>query len=241
MLVDTRSRHSKTKVSKEVCLADAATDKHNRAVLALDSDILSKVIHRFVTDAPASAKSEQSQVMHPLRKIIALRAGALLLVTAAIWQQQDARAGAQDMPTAEPWQAPLSAPMALINPYFQPTSDYSAGHRGVDYRVNDADPVFAPVDSIIWFSGTVVDRQVLTLRTLSGDLLEFEPVCSAKSAGEQIRAGDEIGQICPGTSNYRNHCTGQTCMHFSLRTSEGYLSPLVRFGSLAPTVLLPRY
>lgn len=177
--------------------------------------------------------------MHPLRKIVAVRAGALLLVTAALWQQQAARAGAQEPPQIDPWQAPLSAPLRLINPYFQPNSDYSAGHRGVDYRVKIDAPVFAPTDSTVWFSGTVVDRSVISLRTASGDLLEFEPVCSPLSLGEKVETGAVIGSICPGTSNYRNHCEGQTCMHFSLRTADGYLSPLVRYGSLAPTVLLP--
>ncbi|MEN9749631.1 MAG: hypothetical protein RL149_709 [Actinomycetota bacterium] len=179
--------------------------------------------------------------MHPLRKIVAVRAGVLLLVTAALWQQQAARAGAEEPPQSDPWQAPLSTPLRLINPYFQPNSDYSAGHRGVDYRVLEGDSVYAPTRASVWFVGKVVNRAVITLRTHSGDLLEFEPVCSHLLAGDPVESGQELGQICEADQSYRPHCIGQTCMHFSLRTAEGYLSPLVRYGSLAPTVLLPRF
>ena len=172
--------------------------------------------------------------MHPLRKIVAVRALALLLVSAALWQEQQTAAKATDV-----WLAPLNAPLQLINPYYQPTSDYSAGHRGIDYRVKQGDSIYAPTDSVIWFNAKVVDRPVVTLRTRSGDLLEFEPACSSLPAGVEVRAGQEFASVCPADANYHQHCEGQLCLHFSLRTDRGYLSPLVRYGTLAPTVLLP--
>ncbi len=177
--------------------------------------------------------------MHPLRKIVLTRAMAILLISVALWQQQNAKAGADEIPTLQPWQAPLSAPLQLINPYFQPSSDYSAGHRGVDYRVKVGEPVFAPTDSTVWFSGKVVDRQVLSLKTRAGDLLEFEPVCSTLIAGTDVVAGQPVAATCQPDASYRQHCADQLCLHFSLRTLNGYLSPLVRYGNLAPTVLLP--
>lgn len=221
---------AKQRSQKRFCLADAARDKHNSGFRA----VASKVIHRFWPYSPASAKSEQSRVMHPLRKIVVVRALALLLVSAALWQQQQTAAKATD-----PWRAPLTAPLQLINPYYQPTSDYSSGHRGIDYRVKIGDPIFAPADSVIWFNSKVVNRPVLTLRTQTGDLLEFEPACSSLPASTSVSAGQEIAKACPADANYRQHCQGQVCLHFSLRTDRGYLSPLVRYGALAPTVLLP--
>ena len=177
--------------------------------------------------------------MHPLRKIVLTRVMALLLISVALWQQQNGKAGADELPATEAWQAPLAAPLQLVNPYFQPNSDYSAGHRGVDYRVRLGDRVFAPTDATIWFNGKVVDRQVVSIRTRAGDLLEFEPACSDLAASAEVSVGQPIAIVCQPDVNYRQHCSEQMCLHFSLRTPAGYLSPLVRYGSLSPTVLLP--
>lgn len=179
--------------------------------------------------------------MHPLKKIVATRALALLLVATALWQQQQSAAKADELTADSPWQAPLAAPLHLINPYFQPNSDYSAGHRGVDYRVALDDLIYAPTDATVWFIGKVVDRQVVSLRTKSGDLLEFEPACSPLTQGDQVTAGQTIAAVCEADLNYRQHCQSQLCLHFSLRTDRGYLSPMVRYGSLSPTVLLPEH
>ena len=174
--------------------------------------------------------------MHPLRKATIAKAMALALVSVAMWQYQSGQSLAS--PTQQ-WSAPLDAPLQLVNPFYQPNSDYSAGHRGVDYRVQPDQRVLAPTDAVVWFSGQVVDRSVLSLRTPSGDLLAFEPVCGKFAVGQSVKRGEVIGQVCEATPNYRQHCEGQLCLHFSLRTSSGYLSPLVRWGALSPTVLLP--
>lgn len=179
--------------------------------------------------------------MHPLRKIVVARALALALVTLAIWQQQAASADAQPATVVEPWLAPLDAPLHLVNPYFQPSSDYSAGHRGVDYRVALGQQIYAPVDSTVWFVGKVADRDLISVRTKTGDLIEFEPACSQLAAGQQVLAGQAIATVCEADEGYRQHCNDQRCLHFSLRTGLGYLSPLVRYGELSPTVLLPAH
>lgn len=162
---------------------------------------------------------------------------ALVLISLAMLQFQAKSAEAQ--PVAEIWQPALEAPMRLINPFYQPNSDYSSGHRGVDYAVQLGQPVFAPSDGEIWFAGEVVNRAVLTLRTPSGDLVSFEPVCSGLKKGDRVAAGQTLGLICPGRHSYVGHCETETCLHYSLRTQSGYLSPLVRWGALAPSVLLP--
>ncbi len=177
--------------------------------------------------------------MHPLRKIVVARVLALALVTLALWQQQAATADAQTTPPPERWLAPLDAPLHLVNPYFQPSSDYSAGHRGIDYRVELDQQIYAPVGGSVWFAGEVADRNLISIRTKAGDLIEFEPACSQLQAGQQVFAGQPIATVCDASENYRQHCDWQRCLHFSLRTTLGYLSPLVRYGELAPTVLLP--
>lgn len=242
---------AKPRSQKRFDLANTAIHKHNSGVRALAS----KVIHRFARDEPGSSGLGQSQVMHPLRRIVFTRAMAVAMLSLAMWQQQNAPVSATDTVATgsdqstesdqaqvswqASWQVPLQAPVHLINPYRQPNSDYSAGHRGIDYRVFDGQTVFAPTDSKVWFVGKVVDRSVLTLRTDSGDLVSFEPVCSELRPADRVKNGQPIGAVCAADKSYRQHCDGQLCLHFSLRGPAGYLSPIVRIGGYSPTVLLP--
>lgn len=160
---------------------------------------------------------------------------ALALAMALSWQQASG-AKAESEPV---WVAPLDAPIELINPYRQPNSDYSAGHRGVDYLVTDGQSIYAPTDATISFNHFLADRPVLSLKTATGDLLEFEPACSPLAVGTQVAAGDAIANVCPAAPNYHQHCDQELCLHFSLRTARGYLSPIIRYGAMAPSVLLP--
>ena len=202
---------------------------------------------------PNPCPQRQPCLMRQIKRfrLIGLALGFSLAI--AMWQHPlSAHADAQplsahaDAQPTEPsgaqvaWQPPLSAPLVLVTPYFQPTSDYSAGHRGVDYRVNLSQPVFAPTAAQVWFAGKVVDRSVLSLRTSDGQLLEFEPACTDLRAGTWVKAGQPVASICDADPSYSQHCLMARCMHYSLRTSEGYLSPLIRTAELTPSVLLPR-
>ena len=138
---------------------------------------------------------------------------------------------------AELWRAPLKQPV-LAREFRQPNSDWSAGHRGVDYLVTKAQPVFAPHDGVISFDGLVVNRSVLSIRHGNGYISSFEPVCSALKPGDSVKTGEPIGISC-FTSNYVSHCLPKFCLHFSLRTENGYLSPLLALGELSPSRLKP--
>lgn len=173
--------------------------------------------------------------MNQFRRVKMYGGFALALAMALSWQQVTG-AKAENGPA---WVAPLEAPMQLINPYRQPNSDYSAGHRGVDFQVNVGQPIYAPTEATVSFNQYLVDRAVLVLKTEAGDLLEFEPACSSLAVGQQVKAGDSIAEVCPASPEYRKHCERGLCLHFSLRTARGYLSPIVRYGALAPSVLLP--
>lgn len=167
------------------------------------------------------------------------------MLSLALWQQQTSSGSALSTETTplsdsgESWQVPLATPIHLIHPYRQPNSDYSAGHRGIDYRVFEGQAILAPTDATVWFVGKVVNRSVLSLRTSSGDLVAFEPVCSELKPGDRVKTGQPIASACTADSSYRQHCEAQLCLHFSLRGPEGYLSPIVRIGGYSPTVLLP--
>lgn len=129
--------------------------------------------------------------------------------------------------------------MHLVRPYLQPNSDYSAGHRGVDYEVSAGQAIFSPTEAKIHFNQNLVDRPVLSLETSNGELLEFEPACSSLAVGTKVSAGQAIAFVCQASATYKQHCQDVLCLHFSFRTPRGYLSPIVRYGALAPSVLLP--
>lgn len=136
------------------------------------------------------------------------------------------------------WILPVS-PAALMNPYRQPSSDYSAGHRGVDYRVSLGQSVVAPASGQVAFVGKVVNRDLITISHDGGYKTEFEPVCSNLARGASVSIGEQIGEICDADSGYRQHCAQTRCLHFSMRLGGQYLSPLAVIGGMSPSRLLP--
>ena len=126
----------------------------------------------------------------------------------------------------------------LLNPYRQPNSDYSAGHRGVDYRVAIGEQIFAPADGTIAFAGQVANRKLLTIKHNLNLVSELEPVCALSAVGTVVRLGQAIATVCNDLPGYVWHCP-DTCVHFSLRSNGKYLSPLALIGGLSPSRLLP--
>lgn len=131
---------------------------------------------------------------------------------------------------------PFAEPLPIINQYRQPNSDYSAGHRGVDFLAPIGTVILAPADGEIWYSAHLVNRPVLSLRH-DGELLsEFEPACSTLRRGEKVELGQAIGFVCSADVDYRQHC--DECLHFSTRLNGEYLSPMYLLGLLNPSRLL---
>lgn len=135
------------------------------------------------------------------------------------------------------WQLPL-AHSEVVHQYSQPASDYSAGHRGVDLLTQQGEEVFAAADGQVAFSGRVVDRSVVTLSHAGSLKTSYEPVCSSLERGAKVASGEVIGRTC-FTPGYISHCGVRPCLHFSLRTASGYLSPLAQIGLLSPSRLIP--
>ncbi len=120
--------------------------------------------------------------------------------------------------------------------YVLPASKWGAGHRGIDLLVKDQEQIKSPFSGTVHFQGKVVDRNVLTLKSSSGLLASFEPICSNLSAGDEVTKGDQIGHYCAGAENYEEHC--EMCIHFSVRSEHGYLNPLLFVSSIKPSVLV---
>ena len=140
---------------------------------------------------------------------------------------------------ASSWQLPFTGPHRLVRPYLQPNSDYSAGHRGVDYEISKDEPLFAPADGVITVAQWIVDRPVLTLRHGMTLVSELEPACATVEVGQIVLKGERIGTACAPNSEYMSHCPDVSCLHFSLRIAGKYLSPLALIGGLNPSRLLP--
>jgi len=94
----------------------------------------------------------------------------------------------------------------------------------------------APISGSLYFTGLVVDRQVVTIRSQAGYLASFEPACTKHKVGDAVLKGEEFAWHCPPTKTYEYHCEG--CIHFSIRSQYGYLSPDYFLGKLKPSVLV---
>ncbi|MEN9970557.1 MAG: hypothetical protein RLZZ229_765 [Actinomycetota bacterium] len=177
----------------------------------------------------------------PLFRASAVALSALICVASfeAPSSASDAIANAFHSKTSERWVTPLAAPIQVVNQFRQPSSDYFAGHRGVDYRVQLGQSILSPTDASIYFRGRVVNRQVITLRNSQGLLLEFEPACSKLSTGTDLAAGKAFAVVCEPLADYVQHCSKLRCLHFSVRREQRYISPLALIGGLNPSRLLP--
>lgn len=119
--------------------------------------------------------------------------------------------------------------------YQAPSTEYGPGHRGVDFKLAIGSAINSPVDGEITFQGLVVDRNVITIRNKNGYLASFEPACSNLEVGDGIRLGEPFAWHCQPLETYEYHC--ETCVHFSIRSQWGYLSPEYFLRGLKPSVL----
>jgi len=184
----------------------------------------------------------QAWIMDPkhLIRLNYLRGLAFVLVAIAWLNQVPATARAEATSEAA-WSLPLKPYPKLINTYRQANSDYSSGHRGVDYLVSLGQEVLSPATGTVHFAGKVVNRRLISILAEGEDayLFEVEPVCSDFSEGQAVKAGQVIGLVCEPDASYLQHCQAMRCLHFSLRRNGTYLSPLVPIDLLQPSRLLP--
>jgi hypothetical protein len=120
--------------------------------------------------------------------------------------------------------------------YRAPETEYGPGHRGLDLTLEVNASIKAPTDGNISFADLVVDRTVVTIITKSGYLVSFEPACTNLKVGDTVRSGSEFARHCEPASDYRYHC--ESCVHFSVRSQFGYLSPEYFLAGLSASVLL---
>jgi hypothetical protein len=139
-------------------------------------------------------------------------------------------------PTPEVIAKPVPFDRTTIQEHYQaPLWQKGPGHRGVDLAIDPQSAIVAPFAGEVFFSGKVVNRQVITLLSDTGLKATFEPVCAIHAKGSRVAMGQKIAVLCEPETDYEMHC--ESCVHFSIRNEYGYLNPLLFFGMLKPAVL----
>lgn len=135
------------------------------------------------------------------------------------------------------WHWPVEEPR-LAKPFRKPTSDWGAGHRGIDLQTKPGEALLSPVDARIDFGGLAfgVPTVVIEAGSLSS---VFQPACLKPgfSSNSQVEIGDDFARVC--SSSAQHHCSLGDCLHWSLRWDKtDYLNPLIMLDELDPAILL---
>lgn len=135
----------------------------------------------------------------------------------------------------DPWRyvPPLGA-LELVRGFEPPAERWGAGHRGVDLAAAIGQPVRAPGPGTVTFAGSVAGRGVVTVAHPDGLRSSLEPVDASVAVGDEVAAGQEIGEI----ESAAGHCAPSACLHWGVRDGDTYINPL-RLLRTGPTVLLP--
>lgn len=150
---------------------------------------------------------------------------------------------AQSAPAIEAplWRSPLKANLEVLRPFLRPSSDWGAGHRGVDIVVASNTQILAPHGSQIGFANLAFGVPTVVLNNNNGSSQVFQPVCllGNKELGQNLKPGQAFGVFCPGGAA-NGHCGQLFCVHWSYRLDkETYINPLRMIGILQPAELLP--
>ena len=140
----------------------------------------------------------------------------------------------QEFRPPEIWAKPIPF-FQVEHQFLAPASLYGSGHRGLDFVLEGDQNILAPTSGLITFSGSVVNRNIVTITTASGYLISFEQICSSLLRGDFIQKGEKLGQFCSISEDFKTHC--DSCVHFSVRGNRGYLNPELFLGSVLPSVL----
>lgn len=131
------------------------------------------------------------------------------------------------------WEWPVDGGRQITTPYRAPATTYGAGHRGIDLAAPRGTAVRSPADGVVAFRGTVVDRALVTIEHAGGYVSSLEPVVSDLVPGDVVHVADVVGAVDAG-----GHSAVDT-LHLGVRLDGAYINPLLLFGEVPRSVLLP--
>ncbi|PKI93296.1 peptidase M23 [Actinomycetales bacterium SN12] len=131
------------------------------------------------------------------------------------------------------WVWPVDGARSVVEPFRAPVHEYGAGHRGMDVAAAAGADVMAPAAGVVAFSGTVVDRPLITIDHGGGRVSTWEPVSPTLSPGDVVATGDLIGTVATGGHTTRG------ALHVGVRLDGRYINPLPLFGEVPRAILLP--
>ena len=124
--------------------------------------------------------------------------------------------------TSARWQWPITPRPAVLRPFVRPSSQWGAGHRGVDLAGRAGTLVRAVAAGTVTHVGTIAGRPTLTVTHPDGLRSTYEPVRASVHQGDLVDAGDALGVLVPEGS----HCLPVTCLHLGALRGPAYLDPL---------------
>ena len=128
---------------------------------------------------------------------------------------------------------PLTPRPAVVHGFDPPTSQWGAGHRGVDLAGSPGQVVRAASGGTITFAGILAGKGVVVV-SHGATRTTYEPVDASVSVGQTVGSGQPIGTLSLAFS----HCFPRACLHWGLLRGETYLNPLALVGA-GPVRLLP--
>lgn len=115
-----------------------------------------------------------------------------------------------------------------------PSSDYAAGHRGLDVPAALGRVASAVDDGTVAFAGAVGGRTVVTIDHGGGLVSTLDSVTPLVTAGDEVEQGDPVGTVSVG------HCPAAApCLHLGARVDGRYVDPMPYLPPAEWPVLLP--
>ncbi|UXN25246.1 M23 family metallopeptidase [Curtobacterium flaccumfaciens] len=115
-----------------------------------------------------------------------------------------------------------------------PSSDYGAGHRGLDVPGALGSTASAVDDGTVAFAGAVGGRTVVTIDHGDGLVSTLDSVTPLVAAGDEVVRGAPVGRVSVG------HCpTSAPCLHLGARVDGHYVDPMAYLPPAEWPVLLP--
>ena len=107
------------------------------------------------------------------------------------------------------WVAPLESGLStLLRPFERPADRFAPGHRGIDLAIVPGTPVQAIGSGRVSFVGDVAGTPTVSIEHVEPLLLStYQPVTGSVEVGDQVTAGDVIGQLASGRGGIVGHCS----------------------------------